>query len=141
MVDQKTIKKISNLSHKEWDKVSYLYVKFKQKKFDKKAGLKDLRDIKNILDEEKIDFWVIGGTLLGIVRDGDFIKWDNDIDIAICLQPDHTVFDRDTFRKEMASAMDKAQMPFEILSQEEMKESNALNFMLDIAICAKKRQK
>ena len=36
-----------------------------------------------ILNENKIDYWICHGTLLGIYRDNKLIEWDNDIDIAI----------------------------------------------------------
>ena len=45
----------------------------------------------------------------------------------------------DIFRKKLAEAMDKESLSFEILPQVEIKESDALNLMLDIAICARKR--
>lgn len=35
-----------------------------------------------ILNNNKIDYWICHGTLLGIVRDNKLIHWDNDIDIA-----------------------------------------------------------
>jgi hypothetical protein len=39
-------------------------------------------------DTRHLNRWVDGGTLLGIVRNGDFISHDSDIDIAIALSPD-----------------------------------------------------
>ena len=35
-----------------------------------------------ILNKNKIDYWICHGTLLGIVRDNKLIPWDNDVDIA-----------------------------------------------------------
>ena len=40
-------------------------------------------DTINILSKNKIFYWVCHGTLLGLIRDGDLIPWDNDIDIAV----------------------------------------------------------
>jgi len=39
-------------------------------------------------DTRHLNRWVDGGTLLGIVRNGDFIPHDSDIDIAVELTPD-----------------------------------------------------
>ena len=35
-----------------------------------------------ILNDNKIDYWICHGTLLGIIRDNNLIPWDNDVDIA-----------------------------------------------------------
>lgn len=42
-----------------------------------------LRYITNLLNAKDIDYWIDSGTLLGIVRNGDIILGDNDIDIGI----------------------------------------------------------
>ena len=39
--------------------------------------------IVNILDVNSIKYWITDGTLLGVIRDGRLITWDNDIDIAV----------------------------------------------------------
>ncbi|MBN2407517.1 MAG: chromosomal replication initiator protein DnaA [Elusimicrobia bacterium] len=63
----------------------------------------------------------------------------NNIDIAMCMEPGKdSEVDIKEFRDNISKAMDKASMPFEILSQGDIKDSDALNLMLDIAICAKK---
>jgi hypothetical protein len=41
-----------------------------------------LQEIKQCLDKLKIDFMLEGGVLLGAVRDGNFIRWDPDVDLA-----------------------------------------------------------
>lgn len=48
---------------------------------NEKDALQCLKDFKNILDKNNICFWCTWGTLLGIIRDKQFIKDDNDIDI------------------------------------------------------------
>ncbi|MFC2019171.1 LicD family protein [Chloroflexota bacterium] len=41
-----------------------------------------LQGIKEILDKHGIEFWLECGTLLGALRNGKFIPWDDDIDIG-----------------------------------------------------------
>ena len=36
-----------------------------------------------ILSNENIEFFIDSGTLLGFIRNGDFIKWDHDVDIGV----------------------------------------------------------
>ncbi len=45
-------------------------------------ALEALKQLKGILDENGIEFWLESGTLLGAIREGGFIKWDYDIDIG-----------------------------------------------------------
>ena len=37
----------------------------------------------NLLNENNISYWVCHGSLLGLMRDGNLIPWDHDIDIAV----------------------------------------------------------
>ena len=50
---------------------------------DLDVSKRNLIDIKIIFDQNKLVFWLIYGTLLGAIRDQNFISFDGDIDIGI----------------------------------------------------------
>ena len=50
---------------------------------DKNTSKNNLLIFKKIADKHKLTFWLICGTLLGAVREKDFIDYDNDTDIKI----------------------------------------------------------
>jgi phosphorylcholine metabolism protein LicD len=52
-------------------------------KMDKKTAVKMLRQVKEVLDKHDVEFWLDYGTLLGAIRDNEFIPWDSDIDLGI----------------------------------------------------------
>jgi len=47
-----------------------------------RVAVENLREIKEILDNVGIEFWLDHGTLLGAVREGKIIEWDSDIDLG-----------------------------------------------------------
>lgn len=48
-----------------------------------KIAEKMLKDVCDILEDEKIDYVLEAGTLLGIVRENRLLPWDNDLDVTI----------------------------------------------------------
>jgi phosphorylcholine metabolism protein LicD len=54
----------------------------------KEQAIQNLKDIKQILDDLKITFWLDGGTCLGAYRDKDFCK-DDENDIDLCCWDNH----------------------------------------------------
>jgi len=45
-------------------------------------ALKMLHDVCTELEKKKADYWLEGGTLLGVIRENRLLPWDNDISIS-----------------------------------------------------------
>jgi phosphorylcholine metabolism protein LicD len=54
--------------------------------FNKEDAFENLKDIYNVCDKLSISVFPFAGTLLGIIREGDFIPHDLDMDFAIKLE-------------------------------------------------------
>lgn len=63
------------------------------KKIDKNLSLENILILKTVLDRHQIPFLLIAGTLLGAVREGDFIEHDEDVDLAFLSENKQQLFD------------------------------------------------
>ena len=73
MIDTTNLRTVSSKILKEM-------IKVKSKEINKYK--EDLKQIVELLDKHNIEYWSDYGTLLGIIRDNDFIPWDDDIDLG-----------------------------------------------------------
>ncbi len=64
---------------------------YRRKLIDKKISKNNLLDFKTIMDTYELSFGIIFGTLLGAIRENDFISHDEDTDVFILDE------DRETF--------------------------------------------
>lgn len=49
-------------------------------------ALKMLHDVCTELEKKKADYWLEGGTLLGVIRENRLLPWDNDMDISMYIK-------------------------------------------------------
>lgn len=68
-------------------------VLYGQKVINKPIAIDNLVAFKRVLDNAHIDFLIIAGTLLGAVREHDFISYDEDIDVALLVENKQKLFD------------------------------------------------
>lgn len=69
----------------------YLYVG--RKIIDRKVAFENLKELVPLLDGMGIHFGPFLGTLLGIVRENDFIAWDEDIDLFVLKEDEEKLLD------------------------------------------------
>ena len=69
--------------------------------------LEMLCEVRRICDKHDISYQIIAGTLLGAVRHGGFIPWDDDADVAM-LRPEY-----ERFRKACRTELDTSRFEFQ----------------------------
>ncbi len=62
------------------NKKSKIRIRTEEELEDRNKGLVEIRDV---LEELGIAYFIWGGVLLGAIREGDFIKWDWDVEIGV----------------------------------------------------------
>lgn len=60
-------------------------------KYVRELGYQSLIFMDNVCKKHDLQWWFDGGTLLGAVRHGDYIPWDDDLDTAM-MRSDYNVF-------------------------------------------------
>lgn len=75
-------------------KLSQIPAKVKQNYIFKKYALEALIKLKKAFDEEDIIYWLEFGTLLGAVREKNFLKHDLDIDIGLFIENDQNFIEK-----------------------------------------------
>lgn len=73
------IRRLSDLSVDEWQKIRSQVVA--KPPYDLENRARALREAHAVLTACGIKFWLTMGSLLGAVRDNDFIPWDDDVDM------------------------------------------------------------
>jgi phosphorylcholine metabolism protein LicD len=84
--DQAIIKKerLEKLPFKtRWTRKKKYIKPLRMEGYTLKKAKRMITNIVKILEKNNIRYWIDMGTLLGIIRDGDLIPWDHDVDIAI----------------------------------------------------------
>ena len=69
--------------------------------------LEMLEEVHRICEKRKIPYVIIAGTLLGAVRHGGFIPWDDDVDVALLRK------DYERFRKACGEELDTDRFVFQ----------------------------
>lgn len=59
---------------------------------DKENFIQAIKELKKIFDSAGVEYWLSFGTLLGAIREGKFIGWDNDLDFGARLSEVGKVF-------------------------------------------------
>ena len=100
-----TNKKIDDINVSVPIKIDQFVIKYKNEllsdfyknyntNFDSKgeqAAVKLMIDVKNIIENLSIDYWIEGGTLLGAAREQKLIPWDHDIDMGMINHSNDTI--------------------------------------------------
>ena len=79
------------IPNKEWS--SWDFFNLMNKRNQKLDLLFHLEMVIHILNNRHLHFWMYGGALLGFVRNGEMISWDNDIDLFVWKEDYNKLFE------------------------------------------------
>ncbi len=94
---RQALKKVKFI-YEPYRKAKVDYVTKKRRKALHRDGVETINSIEKALTDYGVTYFADYGTLLGIIRDHDFIQWDNDLDYGLIVDDD---FDWDKFEKHM----------------------------------------
>lgn len=80
-------RKLSEVSEEEWYKVRFKQGFITKKPpFNLKGRTRNLLDVKEVLDDIGLKFWLTNGTSLAAYRERDWIPWDDDVDLDVMME-------------------------------------------------------
>jgi phosphorylcholine metabolism protein LicD len=80
-------RKLSEVSEEEWYKVRFKQGFITKKPpFNLKGRTRNLLDVKEVLDDTGLKFWLTNGTSLAAYRERDWIPWDDDVDLDVMME-------------------------------------------------------
>ena len=78
MINEKNIEFLSNISLEEWNQIRSNYISTKAPTADMLAKM--FKEVYSIILKLNLKVWVVMGTLLGVIRENQFIEGDDAID-------------------------------------------------------------
>ena len=81
---RKALKKVKFI-YEPYRKTKIDYVEKKKRKALQRNGVEMIKILEKTLSEYNVMYFADYGTLLGIIRDRNFIQWDNDMDYGILI--------------------------------------------------------
>jgi phosphorylcholine metabolism protein LicD len=106
----------------------------------KKLFIDSFRELINILEDNNIDYWLFGGTLLGAIRHNGIIPWDDDFDIIILEKDEykldmikHILEEKDIILNEDYNSKDEFKGWYQFYNRS-VKENNDIYIPLDIFV-------
>lgn len=94
----------------------------------KALGHQIIKVIHELMLRHQVDLYLDSGTLLGVVRDGDLIQWDDDIDFAVNSQQFSDAITAMRHFIDLAPAKDEVVWSIELLSMLDQDVSILINF-------------